>query len=195
MARVVAPVAEELAQAPFGSLRFLEHGFRRDDIGLGRFQPVAVFLLVEPRQHVALFDGNADVDEAGDDLAADAKAQVALVAGAHLADGLAIVVDRLGVDGDGAYGPHLRLFRGRPIASPHQRQAGDDEQTPTPSHRRSPRQSSRRRRAAPLTKPSRVIQVDRTSQPLPQRCRRLALSVHEIRPGIAGALNSPVPNR
>ena len=67
-----------------GGLR--EVGGRRGELGLGAFDLQLQVLRIEPRHHVAGVHAVADIDDAGDDLAGDAEAEIGLVARAHHAD-------------------------------------------------------------------------------------------------------------
>src|SRR5262249_23492390 len=77
-----------------------------------RLELVAIVLLIEARQQLALLHRDADVDHTRYDLAGHAEAELAFIAWTHLADGAAIIVDRFGIDHDSADGPHLGLLRG-----------------------------------------------------------------------------------
>ena len=59
---------------------------RRGELGLGAFDLQLQVLRIEPRHDVAGVHAVADIDDAGDDLAGDAEAEIGLVARAHHAD-------------------------------------------------------------------------------------------------------------
>ena len=60
-----------------------EIGGRRGELGLGAFDLQLQVLRIEPRHDVADIYAIADIDDAGDDLAGDAEAEIGFVAGAH----------------------------------------------------------------------------------------------------------------
>ena len=64
---------------------------RRGELGLGAFDLQPEVLRIEPRDHVAGVHAIADIDDAGDDLAGDAEAEIGLVARPHHADEFAAV--------------------------------------------------------------------------------------------------------
>ena len=83
-------------------------------LGRGAFGLQLQVLRIEPRHHVAGAHPVADIDEAGDDLAADAEAEIGLVARAHHADEFAAAV--LVLEGDALHLDRaLALRRGRRI--------------------------------------------------------------------------------
>ena len=66
--------------------RLVDIGGRGRELGFGAFDLQLEILRVEPRHHVAGVHAVADIDEARDDLAGDAKAEVGLVARPYDAD-------------------------------------------------------------------------------------------------------------
>ena len=59
---------------------------RRGELGLGAFDLQLQVLGIEPRDDVAGMHAIADIDDARDDLAGDAEAEIGLVARPHHAD-------------------------------------------------------------------------------------------------------------
>ncbi len=68
------------------------------ELGLGALHLQLEILRIEVRDHIAHFHAVADIDDAGDDLAGDAKAEIGLVARAHHAHELTRPVRILEVD-------------------------------------------------------------------------------------------------
>jgi hypothetical protein len=128
-------------QVPLPFLRALcldQHGFSRCKVGLRGLQLVAIVLLVEPRQHLALPDGGADVDAARHHLAGDAEAEFALIARLDLADGPAVIVERSWIDHQRANRLHFRRARRGVVTCSERQHAGKQQHLSAKRHRTSP---------------------------------------------------------
>src|SRR5262245_24913781 len=113
-------------------------GLRRDEIGLRRAQLVAIVLVVQARERVTRLHGGANIDQPRYHLAGDAEAKLALVARAHLANGAAVVLDRLWMGHDRADGSHFGLFRGNLAAGSQGERKPEYQQSRSQGHWSSP---------------------------------------------------------
>ena len=88
--RIAAPSQRGVALEIGGRLREIRG--RGGELGLGALDLQLQVLRIEPRHHVAGVHAVADIDDAGDDLAGDAEAEIGLVARPHHADEFAAAV-------------------------------------------------------------------------------------------------------